>query len=109
LNYQIPLLDQFIGVFILSFIIFLIVLGALYTYFSTKSARIHGIILLSIGMFLAMILFILGRFLMGQGRDVVWWNIFKIEAAFADLGALFGILAAIGLIMISIIHSEKSP
>jgi hypothetical protein len=106
MNYDIPLLDQFIGVFILSFIIFIIILGVLYAYFSPKSARIHGIILVFFGGLLVTVLVFIGNILLSKSERVPWWNIFKIEAFFADLGALFGILAALGLLMIVIINTE---
>jgi hypothetical protein len=93
--------------FILSFIFFLIVIGFLYTYFSTRSARIHGFILIATGVILIVILYIVGKILVGAGQPVPWWNIFKIEGFFADLGALFGIMAVIGIIMVIIIQTDR--
>ena len=106
-NYDVSLMNQFIGMFILSFIFFLIAMGFIYTYFSTRSARIHGLILVSTGVILLIILYIIGKLLIRAGKAVPWWTIFKIEGFFADLGALFGIMAVIGIIMVIIIQTDR--
>jgi hypothetical protein len=93
--------------FILSFIFFIIAIGFLYTYFSTKSTRIHGVILISIGMILLVILYIVGKIWIAAGGAVPWWTIFKIEGFFADLGAFFGIMTVIGIIMVIIIQTDR--
>jgi hypothetical protein len=107
MDWEIPLWDQFIGVFILSFVIFLIILGIIYTYFATRSSRIHGYIIISIGTALAVLLFGIGKIFLDQDKNVPWWNIFKLEAIFADLGAFLGIMVVLGIIMIVIIQTDK--
>jgi uncharacterized BrkB/YihY/UPF0761 family membrane protein len=107
MNWEIPLFDQFIGIFILSFISFLIILGIIYTYFATKSTRIDGIIIISIGGILTLVLFIVGEYVIEKGERIPWWNIFKIEAIFADLGALLGLMAVLCLLMIVIIQTDR--
>lgn len=107
-DYQVSLLNQFLGTFIISFLFLIIALGVLYLLFSTKSNRIHGIIMIAIGVVLTSILYVLGKYLVHHGYIIPWWNIFKIEAFFADLGALAGVMVVVGIIMVIIIQIDRS-
>lgn len=106
-NYQVSLLNQFLGTLFISFIFFLIALGVLYLYFSHRSNRIHGIILIVLGLVFTVILYGIARYLITKGELVPWWHIFKIEAFFADLGALAGVMVVIGIIMVIIIQIDR--
>lgn len=106
-NYDVSLINQFIGMLIISIIFFLLFFGVLFTYFSFKSTKIHGIILIGVAMILIVVLYIAGKLSLASGRTIPWWNIFKIEGFFADLGALLGIMAVLGIIMVIIIQTDR--
>ena len=107
-DYQVSLFNQFLGTFIISFLFFIIALGVLYLYFSKPSNRMHGIIMIAIGVILTSVLYMLGKYMVNNGYVVPWWNIFKVEAFFADLGALAGVMIVVGIIMVIIIQIDRS-
>jgi hypothetical protein len=96
------LLYFFIDVFLLSLIAFIIIIGVLLLCFSTKKDKIDGLLLIMLGTMGSVIFYYFYWHYFN-----VWKRIFVMEALFSNLGALLGVIAAVGIFIAVLIRTSR--